>query len=303
MLSDEARLRRFTRAVTTEVGALEDSFLGLGRSLGAARVLNAIGRGMTDLGEVRNYLRIDSGLLSRLLRGLEAEHLITLSPDAADGRRRVACLTRLGRRAFRAYEQLSVERARGRLESRGRSRPLLEALDQVATALTVDQMKLQLADPRSEMAQYCLEQYYAELATRFEAGFDVAKSRDPEPDKMKPPNGGFFVAVSDGLPIGCGALCGNGSDVAEVKRVWVASCARGFGVARRLMSTIESKARELAIRELRLDTNKALPEAVRFYESAGWRRIERFNDDPYADYFFAKSLHDEPSRPETRASA
>ena len=40
-----ARVRRFNRAVTSEVGALDTSFLGRGRPLGAARVLNAIGHG------------------------------------------------------------------------------------------------------------------------------------------------------------------------------------------------------------------------------------------------------------------
>ena len=39
MLTPEARFRRFARAVTTEVGALDTSFLGRGRPLGAARVV------------------------------------------------------------------------------------------------------------------------------------------------------------------------------------------------------------------------------------------------------------------------
>jgi DNA-binding MarR family transcriptional regulator/GNAT superfamily N-acetyltransferase len=297
MLSDEARFRRFARAVTTEVGALEESFLGLGRSLGAARVLNAIGRGIAEVAEIRAYLRLDSGLMSRLLRGLEAEGLVTVSQDSVDGRRRVAALTKAGRRAFRAYEKLSDARARRLLDARGRSGSLLAAMDLVATALTAEQVDIQAVDPGDARAKYCLDQYYTELRARFEAGFDVAKSRDPAPAAMLPPRGAFLLAVSDGLPIGCGALCGDGSPVAEVKRVWVAGCARGFGIARRLMSAIEAIAREQGIRELRLDTNKALPEAIGFYEAAGWRRIDRFNDDPYAHHFFAKSLVDAPSRP------
>ncbi|MES2551264.1 MAG: PadR family transcriptional regulator, partial [Pseudomonadota bacterium] len=42
MLDAIARLRRFNRAVTREVGALDTSFLGRGRTLGAARVLHLI---------------------------------------------------------------------------------------------------------------------------------------------------------------------------------------------------------------------------------------------------------------------
>ncbi len=50
MLSDPvARTRRFHRAVTTEAGVLDASFLGRGRPLGPARVLNASGEGLSIL--------------------------------------------------------------------------------------------------------------------------------------------------------------------------------------------------------------------------------------------------------------
>jgi hypothetical protein len=68
MLDPVSRLRRFNRAVTSEVGALDTSFLGRGRPLGAARVLNAIGHGRIDVAELRDYLGLDSGLMSRKLR-------------------------------------------------------------------------------------------------------------------------------------------------------------------------------------------------------------------------------------------
>ena len=91
-----ARVRRFNRAVTSEVGALDTSFLGRGRPLGAARVLNAIGHGRGDVGELRDYLGLDSGLMSRLLRGLEEEGLVETVPHPDDARRRVARLTAAG---------------------------------------------------------------------------------------------------------------------------------------------------------------------------------------------------------------
>ncbi|WP_236638202.1 hypothetical protein [Mangrovicoccus ximenensis] len=65
-LDPVARFRRFARAATAELGALDQSFLGRGRPLGAARVLNAIGRGQEDLAEIRAHLGLDSGLASRL---------------------------------------------------------------------------------------------------------------------------------------------------------------------------------------------------------------------------------------------
>jgi GNAT superfamily N-acetyltransferase len=92
------------------------------------------------------------------------------------------------------------------------------------------------------------------------------------------------------LPIGCVGLKGSASKIAEIKRLWVSPSARGLGLARRLMETAETVARDLSITVLRLDTNRALPEALQLYRSTGWNAIERFNDDPYPDAFFEKRL-------------
>src|ERR1700745_1837686 len=113
MLDPVSRVRRFNRAVTSAVGALDTSFLGRGRPLGAARVLNAIGHGRSDVGEIRDYLGLDSGLMSRLLRSLEDEGLIETQAHEDDARRRVANLTRAGKREFAAYEALSNTQAEG----------------------------------------------------------------------------------------------------------------------------------------------------------------------------------------------
>ncbi len=56
------------------------------------------------------------------------------------------------------------------------------------------------------------------------------------------------------------------------------------------MTAAETVARELSITVLRLDTNSALPEAIQLYKTSGWVEIPRFNDDPYPDYFFEKTL-------------
>ena len=82
-----SRIRRFNRAITVEIGALDTSFLGRGRPLGAARVLWSIDAGEgTDVAGLRETLGLDSGMMSRLLRGLETEGLVTTEPNTADRR-------------------------------------------------------------------------------------------------------------------------------------------------------------------------------------------------------------------------
>ncbi|WP_257168891.1 bifunctional helix-turn-helix transcriptional regulator/GNAT family N-acetyltransferase [Bradyrhizobium sp. SRS-191] len=290
MLDPIARVRRFNRAVTSEVGALDTSFLGRGRTLGVARVLNAIGHGRSDVADLRDYLALDSGLMSRFLRSLEEEGLVTTKPHPDDARRRIARLTAAGRREFEAYETLSNRQAQAMIARHSQPHALLAAMDMVAAALGRDRIRIDEVDPRDEQARYCLKEYYAELSRRFARGYDVALSRDPDAVDMMAPRGAFFVALSDGLPLGCVGLKGSGGAVAEIKRLWVAPAARGLGVGRRLMDAAEQAARKLSITTLRLDTNSALGEAQQLYRKTGWTEIERFNDDPYPDLFFEKQL-------------
>src|ERR1700741_747380 len=91
------QVRRFNRLVTQRVGALNDHFLARDRPLGQARLLWEIGAG-ADVRALRSRLDLDSGYVSRLLRSLEADGLVTVAQSEEDRRVRVATLTSAGRR-------------------------------------------------------------------------------------------------------------------------------------------------------------------------------------------------------------
>src|SRR3954452_7681868 len=88
------QVRSFNRTVTERIGALEAEYLGGARPLGASRVLWELAQ-PTDVRELRVRLGLDSGYTSRLLRGLEAEGLVTVSPST-DRRVRTVRLTAAG---------------------------------------------------------------------------------------------------------------------------------------------------------------------------------------------------------------
>jgi ribosomal protein S18 acetylase RimI-like enzyme len=154
-------------------------------------------------------------------------------------------------------------------------------------ALDID-MKVEPAD--SADARWCLEQYYSELAARFDAGFDPAAVNNFAPAEMMPPKGWFLIARRGGEAVGCGALKRLKPSVAEVKRVWVSPTARGLGLAGRLMDQLEGLAAENGFSSVVLDTNKTLLEARAMYAKRGYREIGRYNDNPYADHWFEKKL-------------
>jgi GNAT superfamily N-acetyltransferase len=151
-------------------------------------------------------------------------------------------------------------------------------------------MRIEERDPADPAALACLAQYYAELDARFPGGFKIELSADPDAVDLIRPRGTFLVAFDGAAPVACVALRGTHKGYAEVKRMWIAESARGTGLARRLIARIEEIARELGIALLRLDSNRALTEAITVYRHWGWREISRFNEDPYAEVFFEKAL-------------
>src|SRR5215211_2917211 len=109
--TDTATLRRFNRTYTQRVGALDDSFLGIGWPLGASRLIFEIGEASTTVRELRERLDLDSGYLSRLLRRLTRAGVVELQPDPTDRRRRLVTLTQEGREVRAELDKRSEERA------------------------------------------------------------------------------------------------------------------------------------------------------------------------------------------------
>ncbi len=285
------QVRSFNRTVTQRVGALSDEYLARGRPLGASRVLWELGDGM-DVRDLRRRLGLDSGYCSRLLRRLEDEGLVAVSPDPDDGRVRIARPTAAGRRERGVLDAGSDELAASLLTplSERQRTTLVEAMATVERLVTAGLLEIAVEDPRTDDARACIAAYYREMDERMATGFDPARARPLDADGMLPPAGLLLVARLGGRAIGCGALAFHDDDSAEVKRVWLARSARGLGLGRRVMGLLEGHARDRGVEQLQLDTNSALAEAIGLYRSMGWVEVERFNDEPHADRWFTKSL-------------
>jgi DNA-binding MarR family transcriptional regulator/N-acetylglutamate synthase-like GNAT family acetyltransferase len=304
------QVRSFNRLITERVGALNDHYLARDRPLGEARLLWEIGVDGCDIRRLRSRLDLDSGYLSRLLRSLEAARLVRVEPSESDRRVRTVRLTQAGLAERELLDRASDELARLFLEplSEPRRARLVAAMAEVERLLTAALVEVDVVDPADRDAQFCLQEYFAELGRRFDTGFDPALSIPATLDELRPPAGVFLIATLRGDPVGCGALKFHGSEPTELKRMWVAEPARGLGIGRRLLTELESRAAAAGSRVIRLETNRSLEEAINLYRSTGYRAVEAFNDDPYAHHWFEKLLRpkdipragDGQSRPKRR---
>jgi DNA-binding MarR family transcriptional regulator/predicted N-acetyltransferase YhbS len=286
-MDDIARVRRFNRFVTQQVGALNDRYLGH-RPLGESRVLFEIGAGGVTPRDLRARLGLDSGYVSRLIGSLRRDGLVEERPDPADRRTKRLCLTAAGRAEMDELDRISDELAAGVLapltdEQRTR---LLRAQAEVTRLLAISMLTIEREDDASADARWCLGHYFAELRERFEESFD--------PERTLPADSSvFLVARLGGQPAGCGAVKTLRPGVGEILRMWVDRAHRGLGIGARILDALEAEAAALGHNAVRLYTNRALDEAKAMYRSRGYVEIPRYNDDPYANHWFEKVLADE----------
>jgi DNA-binding MarR family transcriptional regulator/GNAT superfamily N-acetyltransferase len=287
-----SQVRRFHRAVTQRVGALNDRYLARDHTLGASRVLWEMGVEGCEVRALRARLDLDSGQMSRLLRCLEADGLIDVTPSPADRRIRVARLTSAGRSERAVLDTSSNELASSILAplTTRQRRELVAAMGTVERLVTTSMVRIEIVDPASSDAQRCLRAYFAELDRRSEDGFDPAEGISAHPHELREPSGAFVIAYLRGEPIGCAAVKHHAGRPSEIKRMWVAETVRGLGIGRRLLDTLEAMAREHGASATRLETNQALTEAIALYRSAGYAEVPAFNDEPFAHHWFHKVL-------------
>ncbi|GAB7036612.1 MULTISPECIES: GNAT family N-acetyltransferase [Catenuloplanes] len=106
--------------------------------------------------------------------------------------------------------------------------------------------------------------------------------QEREPVEPTAENVDAFVVARDaaGAAVGCGALRLLDDGTAEVKRMYVAPEARGTGASTAILRALEDRARARGVATVRMATTVRQPDAIRFYERAGYRRIETFGPYP-----------------------
>ena len=109
----------------------------------------------------------------------------------------------------------------------------------------------------------------AEIDARY--GGEPGSGGPPRPEEFAAPAGTFLLARVDGRPAGCGGLCRQDAETAEVRRMYVVPEARGRGIGRVLLTGLVEAAGELGYRRVRLETGDKQHEAMGLYRAEGFR--------------------------------
>jgi GNAT superfamily N-acetyltransferase len=144
----------------------------------------------------------------------------------------------------------------------------------------------------SAAATRAMAAYVAELDDRLDTGFDPALADAVDPGEVTPPDGDFVLLSEVGTRevLGFGAVRVVAPGVVEIKRMWLEPAARGRGLGRFLLKSLENRARSLGGRRVILAVNESLVEAFGLYVSAGYEEIEPFEANPYTTHHFGKRL-------------
>jgi GNAT superfamily N-acetyltransferase len=152
-----------------------------------------------------------------------------------------------------------------------------------------DELVVREAGAHEEPGASLLRAFEADIASIY-GDWDPGRGPSATPADFEPPAGGFVVAYRNGVAVGGGGLKRLDDGVAEIKRMYVAPEARSRGVARRILEALEELARRRGYSRVRLDTGTDQPHALALYQSAGYHPIDDYNANPFAAYWFEKSL-------------
>ena len=157
--------RQFQRVVTSEVGVLQEDFLGRGRPYGASRLLWEMGDGPVEVADLRERLGLDAGYASRLLGCSRARGCVSIGPSPDDARAKVVSRTDAGRVEAATLDRLSDGAAVDLLAhlSEAELVELDRATRVVTRALARRHLTIEIVDPDSRDARWCVGEYFAEI--------------------------------------------------------------------------------------------------------------------------------------------
>jgi DNA-binding MarR family transcriptional regulator/GNAT superfamily N-acetyltransferase len=286
-----AAIRRFNRFYTRQIGVLREGYGDSPFSLTEVRVLYEIAhRDRITAAELARELGVDSGYLSRILRGFEQRSLIEKTRSENDARQTHLRLSDAGRVAFAGLDAL----ADGEIASlvsrvaRDDHRKLTDAMRTIERVLapSTDAKRsfvIRTHQPgdigwvvyrhgvlyaREYGWDERFEALVAQIVAEFVQSFDSRRER-------------CWIAEQDGERVGSVFLVKKTDAIAKLRLLLVEPKARGLGIGQRLVDECIRFARRSGYQRITLWTNSVLHSARKIYEAAGFELV---SEEPHSSF-------------------
>lgn len=287
-------VRQFNRFYTVHLGLLRGRYLDTDYSLSESRMMYELSQhpGCTA-NHLRTTLGLDAGYMSRMVRSLTERGLVEGVRSEQDKRATLLNLTAAGHGVIADINHRASAETVRMLDQLGEAQraQLLEAMSKVREILSQPSTPPSLHLARATTAQlndarHLLHEYFDVIGVVLRDDDDAIRAF------LDDPGSAMWIAYVDGAPAACVAmrpLTGIAGAV-ECKRLYVAERHRGRGLSQALMRALEDHAAEAGHSAVYLDTKDDLRAAIRLYDSLGYERCERYNDNPQATIFMRKRL-------------
>src|SRR5262245_22898578 len=276
-----AAVRRFNRFYTQRIGLLQEGVYKSQFSLTQARVLyEIIHHDKPTAAEIARDLGLDTGYLSRILRGFEVRGYIVRQTSDRDGRQSLLSVTPRGRESFAPIEAQTNEDVAALLRDRddGAQAQLCDAMHTIESVLGAEpKVPFILRGPRSgdigwivtsHGIAYSREYGWNEQLEAMTAEIVGAFLRQHDPRREY-----CWIAERAGRNVGCVLLVKDSDAIARLRLLLVEPEARELGIGARLVDECIRFARQAGYRKITLWTHSILTSARGIYERAGFKLV------------------------------
>jgi len=278
-----AEVREFNRFYTRLIGVLGDSHLDSPFTLAQVRVLYELAHRDATASVLCGELGLDAGYVSRMVRELERQKLVTRRRSPSDGRQQQLELTATGRRVIRDLDRkanTAIEAVLARVPA-DRQRDVTAAMLHIRTAFEPYLLRSHRPGDIGWIVhrhgvlyaeEYGWDERFEALVARITA--DFIANLDPVRERC-------WVAERHGAIVGSVFLVTRSKTVAQLRLLYVEPSARGLGIGRRLVAECTRFARHARYRKIILWTNDVLVSARRIYEAEGYQLVA---EAPHEDF-------------------
>jgi len=269
-----ARVRSFNRFYTNRIGLLDEQFLRSPLSLSEARILYELSQkpGARAI-ELRKYLNLDKGYLSRVLKRFQHSGLVAKHPSNTDGRSILLMLTRKGQKTIDLINRSADTEVVKMLQtlSAEKQEQLSVAMDTIEGLLASSLKTVRLAVPSEAISiSSLLSRTFAEFLPFYTPRAYAVTTPTAGQIRKRWSEGPMWVALINGQIVGTVSAVTKDEGL-YIRSTGVVPEARDQGLGRMLLTQVEEFAKSQQVRRMFLSTTPFLTGAIRLYEKFGFQ--------------------------------